>query len=253
MFDPSISEYYGMLRPVGVVIGDGISTASSFHEFANCRVEYYEFNPSKDPSDELFSEYWKFNKIPATFFWYNYACDYIEIPEYITHIGDSAFIYSKFNTIKFNEGLKSIGSGAFQCFYTPSGELTLPSTVETIGYGAFSYNYGTNVYKFDFSRTKITVLESNMFTEDSELQEILLPHTLESIKDSVCRSCWSLRRITCLSMTAPTLSANSFTNMNTWSSLSSFLELCVPMGATGYDTGEWKTQLLDKGWKLRYI
>lgn len=255
MFDPQISDYYQLLCNclVGVVIGDGISTASSFHESANGKVEYYEFNPSKDPSDELFNEYWKFNKIPNIFFQYNYACDYVEIPEYIQHIGNNAFSYSKFSTIKLNEGLKSIGTNAFRYFYMPLGELTLPSTVETIGSGAFSYNYGTYIYKFDFSKTKITVLNSDMFVEDSGLQEILLPHTLTSIGSNVCKNCSSLRRITCLSMVAPTLSTSSFTNMSTWSSLSNLLELCVPKGATGYDTGEWKTQLLDKGWKLKYI
>lgn len=255
LFDTSISDHYELLLrcTVGVVIGDGISTASSFHESGNERIEYYEFNPSRDPSDELFSEYWKFNKIPDIFFQYNYACDYVEIPEYIQHIGNSAFQYSKFSEIKLNEGLKTIGTSAFQYFYMPLSELVLPSTVETIGSNAFAYNYGAYIYKFDFSKTKITKLNGSMFNEDNGLQELLLPNTLESIDNDVCKNCSSLRRITCFSMVAPTLATRSFTNMNTWSSLSNFLELCVPKGATGYDTGEWKTQLLDNGWKLKYI
>ena len=69
------------------------------------------------------------------------ALTYIEIPETLEKIDESAFrMDSALRSFYFPEGLTSIGATAFnQCFTGAIELLTLPSTLTTLGNGAFSY------------------------------------------------------------------------------------------------------------------
>ena len=64
----------------------------------------------------------------------------ITLPNTITSIGEAAFFQSALKTINIPEGVTSIGQSAFnQANLT--GELRLPSTLTTLGSGAFRYEH----------------------------------------------------------------------------------------------------------------
>ena len=48
------------------------------------------------------------------------------------------------------------------------------------------------------------------------------------------------------SSVAPVLTGYTLYNITTTGTI------YVPVGATGYDTGDWRTKLLDKGWTIKY-
>lgn len=57
-----------------------------------------------------------------------------------------------------------------------------------------------------------------------------------------------LTTLTCLRMNAPTLGGQ-----NNMGNLASNKKLRIPYGATGYDTGNWKTQFVNRGFVITYI
>jgi hypothetical protein len=78
----------------------------------------------------------------------------------------------------------AIEEGAF--YECPATEISLPSTLETIGKKAF---YKSSVTSIDFSSTKITSIAEETFYE-SKIETISLPSALESIGDrGFYRSC----------------------------------------------------------------
>jgi hypothetical protein len=54
-------------------------------------------------------------------------------------------------------------------------------------------------------------------------------------------------------MTAPTIQSNTFSNIGTSVPSGTPKVLRVPEGAEGYDSGYWKSTLLDKGYTLEYV
>lgn len=79
----------------------------------------------------------------------DYDFEEIVIPETIdgyavTDIGEKAFAHKSFNTVKLNEGLKTIGTEAF--FGTALSSITIPKSVTSIGEDAIGYYQGWEGY-----------------------------------------------------------------------------------------------------------
>ena len=127
------------------------------------------------------------------------------IPQNVRTIGASAFNTSHFvanetvrGTLTLNEGLVSIGSQAFKKDYF-KGDLSIPSTVETIASNAFQYASFDGILTINgnidcanaFGGTGFTELvlvegveeikDSNAFSGMTELKEVVLPLTLQTV------------------------------------------------------------------------
>ncbi len=63
--------------------------------------------------------------------------DELTLPSSLLFIGDNCFTDGIANTIKFNDGLMSIGRNSF-CDITDVEEIELPSTLMYVGEGSFS-------------------------------------------------------------------------------------------------------------------
>ena len=85
----------------------------------------------------------------------------------VTAIGDKVFCSQYFSSIQLPEGLKEIGN---QAFYGSrlNGELTIPASVDKIGYYAFSYMNGVTAFHIDgknqYFRDQDGVLYNNDMT-----------------------------------------------------------------------------------------
>lgn len=127
------------------------------------------------------------------------------IPQNVRTIGASAFNTSHFvanetvrGTLTLNEGLVSIGSQAFKKDYF-KGDLSIPSTVETIASNAFQLASFDGILTINgnidcanaFGGTGFTELvlvegveeikDSNAFSGMTELKEVVLPLTLQTV------------------------------------------------------------------------
>lgn len=77
----------------------------------------------------------------------------VNFPEGLAAIGDSAFAFTSLKTIAFPASLKTIGSFVFLDCAELTGEITLSSSIESIGDSAFSGSGLT--FKADFPRSEI--------------------------------------------------------------------------------------------------
>jgi len=105
----------------------------------------------------------------------------VEIPRYVTEIGNSAFLSSvSVATVIFesNSALETIGDGAFQS----SGltEITIPSTVTSIGIDAFADMSTLLSVSFDGNSTLETISEGTF--RATGLREITVPASVKSIE-----------------------------------------------------------------------
>lgn len=101
----------------------------------------------------------------------------------------------------------------------------------------------------------ITTLPEYIFYGCAEITNITLPSSITTINDRAFTFCEKLETLTILSSTAPTLSTVSphiFTNTGAQATTR---KLRVPIGATGYDQGDWLTLLTRtvKPYTLEYI
>ena len=104
-------------------------------------------------------------------------------------IGDQTFAHGSIDskgsgnlTVKFSEGLESIGSGAFSC--SNVGKILLPNTLTQIGSNAFRRTRLTDIKIPD----GIIVINSGTF-EESSLNSVVLPDKLEEIGAQAFRGC----------------------------------------------------------------
>ncbi len=133
-----------------------------------------------------------------------YDCDSLEsvvIPESVDVIGDSAFMMSggltsltlnggrvignhafdacsKLSTIVWNDDIVSIGDAAFSGCKALSGDLSLSSSVKSVGEQAFYGCIGLNKVTISDGTLEIG---SEAFCECSALNEIILPDSLEYV------------------------------------------------------------------------
>ena len=171
----------------------------------------------------------------------------ITIPETVTSIGSSAFNNcSNLTSITIPESVTSIGQYAFQnCRNLTS--ITIPESVTSIEQYAFNNCYAL---QFVVIPESVTSIGQYAFQNCYALQFVVIPESVTSIGNNAFNNCNYLNSITCKALTAPTIQSNSFPT-------SSFRYtkryLYVPKDSVGYDEGNWKTYLIDKGWELRYI
>ena len=111
------------------------------------------------------------------------------VPEEVTGIGDSAFMFSKIKSIKLPGKLKSIGDKAFAGCHDLK-ELVIPDSVTAIGKGAFR-NSGLETVKLP---KKLKALKEEVFT-GAELNSIDIPEGVTKIERSAFRFCRKLSRV----------------------------------------------------------
>ena len=191
-----------------------LATVTSMNPM-ECSIQIGNTKPASNSNAELvipetvtFFEGYKFNvtSIPNNAF---SSCLYfvgdLVIPQNVRTIGASAFNTSHFvanetvrGTLTLNEGLVSIGSQAFKKDYF-KGDLSIPSTVETIASNAFQYASFDGILTINgnidcanaFGGTGFTELvlvegveeikDSNAFSGMTELKEVVLPLTLQTV------------------------------------------------------------------------
>lgn len=98
----------------------------------------------------------------------------------------------------------------------------------------------------------VSIISKSNFSNCVNLTNIDIPSTIQSIEDYAFYNCFKLNTITCRAMTAPTINgSNTFNNLGT--KVSSNKKLRVPEGAKGYDSGNWKSYVVNKGYTLTYV
>lgn len=140
--------------------------------------------------------------------------EYLEIPDTITHIGESAFgLCKNLKTIKMGNALKSIGSCAFES--TSIEELTLPNSVVKMNWGAFANcasiksvtipsgikTISSRLFMGCTGLEKVTIPDSvtkinnYAFSDCTGLLSISLPHNITTIKDNTFYNCSNLKSV----------------------------------------------------------
>lgn len=151
--------------------------------------------------------YSSYNDQPWKDYWNSITS--IVVNEGITHIGNLAFMNSFANkSIKLPSTLKTIGTGAFNKNYNTgeTGELVLPAGIESIGKQAFTKCLFSSV-TYEGSTTR----ENSNISEDTILFEF--PSSLVSIEEKAFQQCFSTSKANA-SIIVPanitTLGANAF-------------------------------------------
>ena len=146
----------------------------------------------------------------------------IELPKTLASIGDNAFYSSGLESIDLHEGIAKVGQGIL-C-RTKITELTIPSSFGTV--------------------------PMLMCSDCANLAKVTIKEGIAEINSSAFAECANLREIHMLNETSPVLKGTPFgsttreyTGRNTYNA--GVNTLYVPVGATGYDIGEWKNTLLN--------
>ena len=121
----------------------------------------------------------------------NYASlTYIQLPQSLKKIGNSALYGTNITGIQLPYGLTEIGSKAFYgC--TKLTSITLPHTVTTIGDSAF---YHTGISSMTFPDS-VTSLGSSVLAHTKHLRSVKLPSGLEELPSSFFQGCEVLRTV----------------------------------------------------------
>lgn len=110
----------------------------------------------------------------------------IYIPNSVTHIGDNAFFFSKFDKLSFGENSKlvSIGNSAFaSCLYL-SGAVKIPESVTYIGSGAFG---SCNISSINIPKG-ITEIKASTFY-NCKLKSVVIPYGVTSFGNKAFAQC----------------------------------------------------------------
>lgn len=151
----------------------------------------------------------------------NEAEEYV-LPETVENIQDNAFWTAKVGKVVLNDGLKTIGKGAFsECanlkevvwgkgletidkdaFSSASSlrSAELPESVSEIGSGAFAYNVSLEDLKLP---SQLKVISESSFTGCTSLKSVHIPAAVESIEALAFANCTGLDSVIVESMTPP--------------------------------------------------
>ena len=143
------------------------------------------------------------------------------IPKGFTRIEALSFA-SNFSTVKIPEGVTSIGGEAFG--HNLKGDVYLPSTLTILEEGAFS---GTKIQHVNLHEnidvigprafaycdlhdtlvipSKVVTIEEETFAGNRDLVSVVLPASLERIKDRAFANCYELSHIRCLAEVPPVI------------------------------------------------
>ena len=125
----------------------------------------------------------------------------VEIPEYTTEIGPSAFLGNKNITkVYLNEGLKCINKYAFQDCVNLTGDIVFPSTMTVLGTGAFQNTAITSVVVPEYiSEPGINLalhkLTNYAFADCTQLTSVVLGEGLETISTCAFQNCTNISSI----------------------------------------------------------
>ena len=173
---------------------------------------------------------------------YNFDNKITELTQYI-------FYHPVLEEIIIPEGVTSIGRYAFhQCNRLQS--VTIPDSVTSIEERAF---YNCSILTTVSIPEGVTSIGVSVFTNCYNLQSVVIPNSLTSIETSVFQACYALQSITCKAMVAPTITSYTFSYIGQNVPTDTPKVLRVPEGAEGYDSGNWKTYVIDKGYTLEYV
>lgn len=113
-------------------------------------------------------------------------------------IGDECGYYfpwldfdTKIDSIVIGEGITHIGAFAFECF--PVTAVTLPDSLVSIGYCAFS---GCENLKSVTLPEKLEEIGSSAFSGCNSLKEIVIPDSVKSIREYIFCNCENLVSVT---------------------------------------------------------
>lgn len=115
--------------------------------------------------------------------------------KYVTSVYNYAFMDNKqITSLDFSNNyiLNSIGTKAFCGCSSVSGEVILPSTVQTLSLGAFQEC--TNLQTLTLNGS-VTVIPEQCCYQDYRLTEVNLPTNLESIEKLAFADCYSLGQV----------------------------------------------------------
>ena len=176
--------------------------------------------------------------------------------EYIYYFDDKiieliqgTFYNEVLEEIELPEGLEIIGGSAFSgCSSLTS--INIPETVTSIG--TFAFSNCSSLQNISIPNG-VTSIGQFTFNSCSSLQNISIPNSVTSIGGSAFSGCSNLQTITSLNPTAPTLQYDTFNNIGTSVPSGTPKILRVPEGATGYDSGNWKSYVVNKGYTLTYV
>ena len=124
-----------------IEIGKGLTTIPV--GFFNNMTSLKEIDVSEDNTKLSSEDGVLFNKDKTNLMIYPHAkiMESYVVPNTVTSIDSNAFANTELNSVILNEGLISIGTGAFT-YSKISGNLVIPNSVTTIGASAFSYCKG---------------------------------------------------------------------------------------------------------------
>ena len=129
-------------------------------------------------------------KIGASAFMHTRALKHIVIPDGVKRIEMNAFFRSGLSAVILPEGLEYIGGRAFAC--TDLLEVTLPGSLQRMGYGAFVAN--TRLHRVRVSEG-VTELGENCLQDCSALREVILPASLHTIGPHAFAGCDMLKEL----------------------------------------------------------
>lgn len=126
------------------------------------------------------------------------GCQFTEIPNSVTKIGDYAFEdCDQLENITIPNSITEIGNFAFSgC--TRLSKIEIPTSVTSIGDGAFS---GCDLLDSITIPSSVTSIGDGAFSGCTRLKFINIPNTIEEIKDSTFSKCIGIERITIPSST----------------------------------------------------
>lgn len=211
----------------------------------------------------------KITKISEYAFTDNNTLKNIKMGNIITYIEGSCFqnCYN-LSTVALSTSVSTIRSSTFQnCHNLSSINLSSVTSIDT-----YAFQNCHNLSSIDLS--SVTSINSYAFQNCYSLAKVILPSSLTSIANysfSTCRSlqhlvippnfktlgnyafqnCYSLNTIVSQALTAPTIYAYTFPNSTSYAYTKRYIY--IYKDATGYDSGNWQTYLINKGWEIRYI
>ena len=118
----------------------------------------------------------------------------INIPGSVKVIGDYAFYDNKKANVKFNEGLEVIGECAFMDTYAISS-ITIPSTVRTIGYAAFSNSSGLEKLTVTLGNSRLEKIGAYAFYA-TYITSVSIPKSVTEIGACAFSDCYALTTVT---------------------------------------------------------
>ena len=131
------------------------------------------------------------------------GCRNTVIPETVTTIGSSAFIYcTALTSITIPESVTAINSNAFT-YCSGLTRIDIGKSVTIIGSNAFTYCSGLTRIDIGESVTKIG---NDAFRACTNLASITIPESVVTLGESVFTSCPSITKVVCQGTTPPTVS-----------------------------------------------